>query len=135
MTTEMLRRLLKSFDEKDWITLACLAAPLLERLVRALATEANVETKFQESGGGRIRLNYKSIEVLLREIPIEENLKDYLNWLTSDPGRNLRNKVGHGYIHLEECEATMGAQVLYAVIAVAFAKLGSDSSYAMGASI
>lgn len=59
MAMEMLERLLRCFDEKDWITLACLAAPLLERLVRAIATEAGVETKFQENAGGRVRLNYK----------------------------------------------------------------------------
>lgn len=135
MAVEMLERLTGCFDEGDWITFACLAAPLLERLVRAIAREADVETKFQENGGGRIRLNYRSIEVLLREIPIEEILRNYLTWLTSDPGRNLRNKVGHGYFHLEECEPLMGVQVLYAVIALAFAKVGSASSGASNASI
>ncbi|MGH7934895.1 MAG: DUF7380 domain-containing protein [Candidatus Binataceae bacterium] len=135
LAMEMFQRLVNSFDQRDWITLACLAAPLLERIVRAVATEADVETKFQESGGGRIRLNYKSIEVLLREIPIEENLKNYITWLTSDPGRNLRNKVGHGYIHLEECEPLMGVQVVYAAVALAFAKLGSAPSGTAGPSL
>ena len=128
MALEIFDRLAQCFDTRDWITLACLAGPLLERLLRTVAIESGLETKFQESGGGRTRLNYKSIEVLLREISMEENLRNYLTWLTSDPGLNLRNKVGHGYIHLEECEPVMGVQVLYGIIALAFATVASATA-------
>jgi len=123
MGRELLQRLLKSFDEKDWISLALAAAPLLEILVRAIALEAGLEVKFQDINGGRSRLNYKSIEALLGEVPIDDSLRNLVSWLACDPGRNLRNKVGHGYIKKEECEGMMGAHILYAVVALAFTPL------------
>jgi hypothetical protein len=123
MGRELLQRLLKSFDEKDWISLALAAAPLFEKLVRVIALEAGLEVKFQDTNGGRIRLNYKSIEALLLEIPIDNRLKGLVAWLACDHGRNLRNKVGHGYIQKAECEGMMGSHILYAVVALAFTPL------------
>ena len=62
------------------------------------------EEEFQRE----VALLEKKLETLLREIPIPEDLKNLVDWLASDPGRNLRNKVGHGYIQLEECDPRGG---------------------------
>ena len=131
MALEIFDRLAQCFDTRDWITLACLAGPLLDRLLRTVAIESGIETKFQRERRWKTPPESTSQDrspVPPRNICMRMNLRNYLTWLTSDPGRNLRNKVGHGYIHLEECEPLMGVQVLYGIIALAFATVASAAA-------
>jgi len=100
----------------------------LERLTRRLAMMAHLEamrTDRRAAGGGAARRVYVSIEDLIARLPLDEDLRDYLRWVVGHPGLNLRNAVAHGIFEQDQCHEVLGAHVLYALIALAFADLAA----------
>lgn len=124
----LLERTLAAYDAHDWLIVGYCAGPLLERLTRRLAKMAHLETMRTDrraAGGDAARRVYVSIEDLLARLPLDEELRDYLRWVVGHPGLNLRNAVAHGILEQDQCHEVLGAHVLYALIALAFADLAA----------
>jgi hypothetical protein len=124
---ELLRRVLQAYDAEDWITVAYLSAPVIEKLVRSIATEAGIPVRSPERVG-RPRLMYRSVEDLLRETPIAEVVSSFALYVSAHPGMNLRNRVGHAYLDAGTCDAFLGTTILYLLCALSFVGLRGSTS-------
>lgn len=116
---ELLGRVLRALEARDWMTAAYLTGPLFERVVRAIAVRAGAETMYTDRQGGRPRRLHVPIEALLRRIPLSESTLAYVRWVTTHPGLNVRNEAGHGLLETSACTERLGAHLLYALVALA----------------
>ena len=119
---KLLRRVLQAYDGEDWVTVAYLSAPVIEKFVRSIATEAGIPVRSPERIG-RPRLMYRSVEDLLRETPIAQVVRDFALYVAAHPGMNLRNRVGHAYLDAGSCDAFLAATILYLLCALSFVGL------------
>lgn len=119
----LLERVLRAIEERDWLAAGYLAGPLIERVVRTLATKAQIEVMYTERGGGRPRRQRVAIEVLMRQLPLHEDVLGYAKWTMTHPGLNVRNEAGHGLLEVDACNEVLGAHILYTLLALCFSDL------------
>jgi hypothetical protein len=116
----LLERVLRAIEVRDWLTAGYLAGPLIERVVRTLATKAQIEVMYTDRSGGQRRRQRVAIEVLMRQLPLAEKVLAYAKWTMTHPGLNVRNQAGHGLLEVDMCNETLGAHILYTLIALCF---------------
>jgi len=119
----LLERVLRAIEERDWLAAGYLAGPLIERVVRTLATQAQIDVMYTDRGGGRPRRQRVAIEVLMRQLPLHEDVLAYAKWTMTHPGLNIRNEAGHGLLDVDACNEVLGAHVIYTLLALCFSDL------------